>query len=131
MRRLIFAVVLALFLFGLVVFVLSNHNPATFGYDMVFRFHIPYLLDRATKPIPLGYVVMIVFCVGMITTPFLEALPSLYKSLELRAKNKRIRQLERELTLVREMMDAERTAPASAAPSVAMTHVADKPLVES
>lgn len=108
MRRLIFAIVLALFLLVLVVFVLSNSDMATFGYPMVFKFNVPFLpFASETKPVQVGYVMLIAFCVGMITTPFLEALPSLYKTLELRAKNKRIRQLERELTLVREMMTTE------------------------
>lgn len=108
MRRLLFAVLLALFFLVLVVFVLSNRDDTTFGYEMVFKFHIPYLFASFTKPIPVGFILMIAFCCGMVTTPFLEALPNLYKSLELRAKNKRIRQLERELTLVREMMVSDR-----------------------
>lgn len=108
MRRLVFAVVLALFLLVLVVFVLSNADTATFGYPMVFKFTLPPDLYQAhTRPVQVGFVMLIAFCLGMITTPFLEALPSLYKSLELRAKNKRIRQLERELTLVREMVAAD------------------------
>lgn len=109
MRRLLFSILLACFFLVLVVFVLSNRDDATFGYEMVFKFHIPYLFASYTKPIPVGFVLMIAFCLGMVATPFLEALPSLYKSLELRAKNKRIRQLERELSLVREMAAGERT----------------------
>lgn len=111
MRRLMFALVLALFLLVLVVFVLSNRDDATFGYDMIFKFNVPYLFYSYTKPVPVGYVLLISFCLGMITTPFLEALPSLYKSMELRAKNKRIRQLERELILVRDMIETERALP--------------------
>lgn len=110
MRRLIFALLLAMFLLVIVVFVLSNHDAATFGYEITLKFNIPYIFASYTKPIPLWLVTLVVFCIGMITTPFLEALPSLYKSLELRAKNKRIRQLERELTLVRGMSEAPKTS---------------------
>lgn len=110
MRRLMFSLVLALFLLVLVVFVLSNRDDTTFGYEMVFKFNVPYLFYSFTKPIPVGYTLLVAFCLGMVTTPFLEALPSLYKSLELRAKNKRIRQLERELVLVRDMINTERVA---------------------
>ncbi|MBI2342989.1 MAG: LapA family protein [Deltaproteobacteria bacterium] len=108
MRRLLFALLLALFFLVLVIFVLSNRDDTTFGYEMIFQFHVPHLFSRHTKPIPVGFVLMIAFCLGMVTTPFLEALPNLYKSLELRAKNKRIRQLERELTMVREMVVSEK-----------------------
>lgn len=108
MRRLLFALLLTVFFLALVLFILSNRDDATLGYEMIFKFNVPYLFSSYTKPIPVGFVLMIGFCLGMVTTPFLEALPSLYKSLELRAKNKRIRQLERELTLVREMMSAEK-----------------------
>lgn len=120
MRRLLFALLLAMFFLVLVVFVLSNRDDATFGYEMIFKFHVPYLFASYTKPIPVGFVLMIAFCCGMVTTPFLEALPNLYKSLELRAKNKRIRQLERELSLVREMMVSDRE-PTGAKPGTAIT----------
>ncbi len=117
MRRLLFALLLAMFFLLLVIFILSNRDDTTFGYEMVFQFHVPYLFSSFTKPIPVGFVLMIAFCLGMVTTPFLEALPNLYKSLELRAKNKRIRQLERELTLVREMLASERELPVVEKPS--------------
>ncbi len=104
MRRLLFAIVMAGVFLVMIVFLLSNRGDSSLGYEMVFQFRIPYLFSNYSKPIPVGFVLMIAFCLGMITTPILEILPSLYKSLELRSKNKRIRQLERELTLVREMV---------------------------
>ncbi len=108
MRRMLFALLLAAFFFVLVAFILANRDDQTLGYEMVFKFNVLGLYPSFTKPIPVGFVLMMAFCLGMVATPFLEALPSLYKTLELRAKNKRIRQLERELTLVREMMVGER-----------------------
>jgi hypothetical protein len=41
----------------------------------------------------------------MVAIAIIEALPSLYKTLEIRSKNKRIRQLERELSTVRNLAE--------------------------
>lgn len=108
MRRLFFACIMAAVLFVLLWFVAQNLNEATLGYDVVFRFSIGPWFARYTAPIPIGFVLIVSFCLGMIAISFFEALPSLYKTLELRAKNKRIRQLERELNLVRQMMETEK-----------------------
>ncbi|MBI2346829.1 MAG: LapA family protein [Deltaproteobacteria bacterium] len=119
MRRLIFAVVMAVFLGILLWFVAQNMNETTLGYDVVFRFSIGPWFMRYSPPVPVGFVLIVSFCLGMIAIAFLEALPSFYKTLELRAKNKRIRQLERELKLVREMMESEKgreEAPLNPAP---------------
>jgi len=103
MKRIIFAVIMALLFFAILNFVYCNLDDATFGYSIVFKFKIPYIMSSQTMPIPVGFVVLIAFCLGMVTIAILEALPSLFKTLELRSKNKKIRQLERELSLVRKM----------------------------
>lgn len=108
MRRLIFALLLALFLFPIIAFVLSNRDDVTLGHEMVFKFKVPYLYAGYTEPVPVGYVILIAFCLGMVATPFLEAVPGLYKTLELRKTRRQIRQLERELKVAREMLDLER-----------------------
>lgn len=114
MKRLIFALVMAIFFFVLLNFIYGNIDDATFGYEVVFKFSVPYVLALVSKPIPMGFVMLFAFCAGMVTIALLEALPSLYKTLEIRAKNKRIRQLERELSVVRQMSEKQRTAsPAS------------------
>ena len=41
----------------------------------------------------------------MIMIALLEALPSFFKTLEIRSKNRKIRQLERELVVVRQLSD--------------------------
>lgn len=107
MKRLIFALIMALLFFVLLNFVYCNLDTATFGYDVVFKFRIPYIMSIKSVPIPMGFVILIVFCLGMVIIALLEALPSLFKTLEIRAKNKRIRQLERELGLVRQMSREE------------------------
>lgn len=107
MKRLIFAVIMAVLFFIMLNFVYCNLDTTTFGYDVIFKFKIPYIISLRSVPIPMGFVILIAFCLGMITIALLEALPSLFKTLEIRSKNKKIRQLERELTLVRQMSKEE------------------------
>ena len=101
MRRLVFAVVMAGLFFGLLNFIYCNLGEEVFGHDLVFRFSIPHILSLQSVPIPLGFVLLLTFCSGMVAIALLEALPSLFKAFELRAKKKRIRQLERELEVAR------------------------------
>ncbi len=103
MKRLIFAIIMALIFFVLLNFVYCNLDGATFAYEVIFKFNVPYLFSIKSVPIPMGFVILITFCLGMITVAVLEALPSLFKTLEIRSKNKKIRQLERELTMVRQI----------------------------
>lgn len=107
MKRLIFAGVMALLFFVLLNFIYCNLDAATFGYEVQFKFAVPHLMAVQSVPIPLGFVLLTAFCLGMVTIALLEALPSLFKTLEIRAKNKRIRQLERELTVVRQISKKE------------------------
>lgn len=120
MRRLLFACLMASFLFVLLWFVAQNLNEHTLGYQVVFQFSIGKWFAWYTVPIPIGFVLIVSFCLGMIAIAFLEAMPSFYKTLELRAKNKRIRQLERELKLVREMLESEKQAEPSREPPSAI-----------
>lgn len=105
MKRLIFALLMAIIVFVLLNFIYCNLDEKTFGYLIVFKFNIPYLLDARSVPIPLGFALLISFCGGMVAIAVFEALPSFFKTLEIRAKNKRIRQLERELSVVREISE--------------------------
>lgn len=105
MKRLVFAVIMALLFFIVLNFVYCNLDSATFGYAIIFKFKLPYILNLESIPIPLGFALLAAFSLGMVAIALLEALPSFFKTLEIRAKNKRIRQLEKELTLVRQMMD--------------------------
>jgi len=105
MKKLVFAVTMAVLFFILLNFIYCNLDEATFNYGIIFKFNIPHLLSLQSVPIPLGFALLISFCVGMVAIAILEALPSLYKTLEIRSKNKRIRQLERELSTVRQMSE--------------------------
>jgi len=104
-RKFIFAIIMAVLFFALLNFIYCNLGSDVFGYKIVFRFSIPYLLALQSSPLPLGFVVLIAFCAGMVTIALLEALPSFFKTLEIRSKKKKIRQLERELNVVRQLSD--------------------------
>lgn len=105
MKRLVFAVIMAFLFFLLLNFIYCNLDAATFGYQVVFKFTIPYIISLQSSPIPMGFVLLISFSAGMVAIALLEALPSLFKTLEIRAKNKRIRQLERELSVIRQIQE--------------------------
>lgn len=111
MKRFIFAVTMALLFFITLNFVYCNLDQATFSYPVVFKFWIPVVLPHGFQSVslPLGFVLLITFCLGMIAIALLEALPSLYKTLELRSRNKKIRELERELTVSRQIGGVEKT----------------------
>jgi len=109
MKRFIFAVIMALLFFVLLNFIYCNLDDQVFGYSVVFKFTIPHLLAVQSVPIPMGFCLLISFCVGMVAIAILEALPSFFKTLELRSKNKKIRQLERELAAVRQLSDRSTT----------------------
>lgn len=108
MKKLFFAIIMAVIVFSVLNFVYCNLDATTFGYPISFKFNIPYLMALRTIPLPMGFILLIVFCLGMVAIAVLEAIPSLYKSLELRAKNKKIRELERELTVARQVAGVEK-----------------------
>lgn len=110
MKRLIFALVIAILFFTLLNFVYCNLDKAAFGYPVVFKFYIPVVLPAGFQsvPLPLGFVLLITFCLGMIAIALIEALPSFYKTLELRSRNKKICELERELTVARQLAGVEK-----------------------
>lgn len=109
MKKLFFAVLMSAIVFSVLNFVYCNLDATAFGYLLSFKFRIPYLLALRTVPLPLGFVLLIVFSIGMVAIAVLEAIPSLYKTLELRAKNKKIKELERELTVARQIAGVEKT----------------------
>jgi uncharacterized integral membrane protein len=112
MKRLIFALIMALLFFVLLNFIYCNLGGDVFGYNVSFKFSVPYVMSLKSAPMPMGFVVLIAFCVGMLMIALLEALPSLSKTFELRSKNKKIRQLERELTVVRSLCEKSDAAAA-------------------
>ncbi|MDO8527242.1 MAG: LapA family protein [Deltaproteobacteria bacterium] len=110
MKRLVFAIIMSALFFALLNFVYCNLDQATFAYPVVFKFRIPVVLSEGFQSValPLGFILLISFCLGMVAIALLEALPSFYKTLELRARNKKIRELERELTVARQLAGVDK-----------------------
>lgn len=105
MRRVVFAVVMAILFFAILNFIYCNLDAETFGYKLVLKFNVPYIMSVKSIPLPIGFIIMASFCIGMVAVSVFEALPSLFKTLEIRAKNKRIRELEREISVLRDLTD--------------------------
>lgn len=105
MKRLVFAFITMLLFFVLLNFIYCNLDDKVFGYNIVFKFSIPYIVSLQSVPLPLGFCFLIAFTFGMMAIAILEALPSFYKTLEIRSKNKKIRQLERELVVARQLAE--------------------------
>lgn len=124
MKRILFALIMAALFFLLLNFIYCNLDAQTFGYRVVFKFTVPYVLSVQSAPIPLGFVLLLIFCSGMVAIALLEAIPSFFKTLELRSKNKKIRQLERELTVVRDL--AERVGSQPPPPSSSLASKKDE-----
>lgn len=111
MKRLFFTTIMVLIFFGILNFVYCNLDDTAFAYPVIFKFKIPWILSEGfqSAPLPLGFILLLVFCLGMIFIALVEAIPSFYKSLELRAKNKKIRELERELSVSRQLAGVDRS----------------------
>ena len=104
---------MAILFFALLNFVYCNLDATTFSYPVIFKFKIPGFFPTGFNsiPLPLGFVLLVSFCLGMIFIALLEALPSVYKSLELRSRNKKIRELERELSVARQIAGVDKQQP--------------------
>ena len=97
MKKVLSALLLALFIFGILNFLYCNLNEEVFNYPMSFRFVIPHLLSLKSVPVPLGFVVITAFSLGILFLALLQAIPALFKSIALRSRDRKIRELEKEL----------------------------------
>lgn len=102
MRKILFAVFLSFMIFVILNFLYSNLNEGAFNYPMSFRFYIPPDYQLKSAPIPLGFIVISAFCLGMVFLAVLQAIPSIFKTIAIRAKDRRIRELEQELEATRQ-----------------------------
>lgn len=102
MRKILWALLLAVFIFIILNFLYCNLNAEVFNYPMSFRFEIPYLLTLKSVPVPLGFVLITAFCLGIIFLALLQAIPALFKTIALRSRDRRIRELEKELESTKE-----------------------------
>lgn len=97
MRKILSALVLAVFIFIILNFLYCNLNEQAFNYPMNFRFTIPHILDINSEPIPLGFVVIAAFSMGILFLALLQAIPALFKTIAVRSRDRKIRELEKEL----------------------------------
>lgn len=97
MKRIVHAILLSLFIFICVNFIYSNMTPETLDYPMVFRFRLPWLLTLISKPIPLGFILILSFSLGIVFLSCLQALPELFRYKDHKAQEKRIKELEAEV----------------------------------
>jgi len=97
MRKVLSALFLAVFIFIILNFLYCNLNDEVFNYPMSFRFTIPHILALKSVPVPLGFVVITSFSLGILFLALLQAIPALFKTIALRSKDRKIRELEQEL----------------------------------
>ncbi len=101
MKKIISALFLSLFIFIILNFLYCNLNDEVFNYPMTFRFTVPYLFTLKSIPVPLGFVVITAFSLGIIFLALIQAIPALFKTLALRSRNRRIKELEKEVEELR------------------------------
>lgn len=97
MKRILFALLLSIFIFVILNFLYWNLNDQVFNYPMTFRFEVPHLFTLRSVPVPLGFVVITAFCLGILFLALLQAIPALFKTIALRSRDRKIKELEKEL----------------------------------
>lgn len=97
MRKILSAIVLAICIFIILNFLYCNLNEQVFNYPMSFRFTVPHILNITSGPVPLGFVVITAFSLGILFLALLQAIPALFKTIALRSRDRKIRELEKEL----------------------------------
>lgn len=107
MRRILFALFLSALIFIILNFLYCNLNDEVFNYPMTFRFAVPYFGALRSVPVPLGFVVITAFCSGILFLAVLQAVPALFRTIALRSRDRRIRELEKELAETKKMTDAQ------------------------
>lgn len=89
-------------------FMLTNLNSNTLGYSLTFQFNIPPFLYLESASFPVGLLLLIAFCLGMVFAAFMGAISVFHRKRELKAKNRTIRELEREIEELRVLYAAQR-----------------------
>ena len=97
MKKIIKAIIVATILFIILNFIYCNLNESVFNYKVSFIFTIPHLFTLKSVPIPLGFVLIIVFSLGVIFFAALQAIPALFRTGAIKARDKKIKVLEKEL----------------------------------
>lgn len=102
MKKIISALLLSVFIFIILNFLYCNLNDEVFNYPMTFRFSVPYLFSLKSVPVPLGFVVITAFSLGVLFLALLQAIPLLFKTIALRSRDRKIKELEKELEEARQ-----------------------------
>ena len=97
MRKVFYALFLSLFIFVILNFLYCNLNDAAFNYPMTFRFSVPHVFEIRSVPVQLGFVVITAFCLGIVFLALLQAIPAVFKTIAVRSRDRRIKELEKEL----------------------------------
>lgn len=101
MKKIFVSMLIAVVTFAILSFLFSNLGGVSFQHPLTFEFGIPYLFTLKSVPIPLGLVVIIAFCLGIIFVPILQMIPAIFRNAEIRSREKKIRELEEELESAR------------------------------
>ncbi len=97
MKKILYASLMALVLFAVFNFFYSNMGGEAFNHPLSFSFNVPYIFNLRSFPIPVGFLLISSFCLGMVFLPLLQLIPALFRSLQIRERDKKIRELEKEL----------------------------------
>ncbi len=89
-------------------FLISNLDNTTLGYPLHFQFKIPPFWAFESVGFPVGFLILLAFCLGMIFAAFIGAVSVFYRSREIKSKNRTIRELEREIEELRSLYSAQR-----------------------
>jgi hypothetical protein len=111
MRKVLYALFLSFFMFVILIFLYSNLNDAAFNYPMTFRFYVPHVFEMRSLPVQLGFVVITGFCLGIVFLAVLQAIPAFVKTIAVRSRDRRIKELEKELEEMKSAAPASSEAP--------------------
>jgi lipopolysaccharide assembly LapA-like protein len=110
-------VLAALIIFVVFNFLLTNLGPQALGYRINFQFNVPPILYLESASFPVGILLLIAFCLGMIFAAFMGAISVFHRSRELKAKNRTIHELEKEIEELRAIYSAQRRGALEEAPN--------------
>lgn len=102
----------ALIIFVVINFFLSNSSPEanSLAAQISFKFTLPPLLQLESIDFSVGYLLLIAFTLGMVFAALIGAVNAFTRSRELKAKKRTIRELEKEIDELRDLMAREKTA---------------------
>ena len=97
MWRLIKVLIVALLIFGVVNFFLSNatEEAQSLTTEISFKFKLPPFLTLESKEFQVGYLILMAFIFGMVLTALIGGIGTFSQSKKLRHHKKKIKELEK------------------------------------